>query len=113
MEEAAVGTVGNNRGEHGRNGFVLWGMVLLFTLLYLSLIFNDNVWTDEIFSMNLFSEGFAQIVAETAEDVHPPLYYFLGRIARLLFGESLQVQKVLTIIPMSLTLLCYYKKYKA
>lgn len=104
MEEAAVGTVGNNRGEHGRNGFVLWGMVLLFTLLYLSLIFNDNVWTDEIFSMNLFSEGFAQIVAETAEDVHPPLYYFLGRIARLLFGESLQVQKVLTIIPMSLTL---------
>lgn len=73
-------------------------------MLYLSLIFNNNVWTDEIFSMNLFKEGFGEIVSETAKDVHPPLYYFLGRLFRLLFGESLQVQKVLTLIPMSLTL---------
>ena len=54
--------------------------------------------------MNLFADSFAQIIVDTAEDVHPPLYYFLGRIMRLLFGESLQVQKILTIIPMSLTL---------
>jgi uncharacterized membrane protein len=32
------------------------------------------------------------------------LYYFLGRIFRLLFGDSLQVQKILTLLPMSLTL---------
>ena len=84
--------------------FLIWGSVVFFTLLYLSLIFNNNVWTDEIFSMNLFRENFGKIVRDTAADVHPPLYYFLGRFFRLLFGESLQVQKVLTIIPMSLTL---------
>lgn len=83
---------------------LIWGSVVLFTLLYLSLIFNNNVWTDEIFSVNLFRESFGQIIMDTAEDVHPPLYYFLGRIFRLLFGDSLQVQKILTIIPMSLTL---------
>lgn len=83
---------------------LIWGSVVLFTLLYLSLIFNNNVWTDEIFSVNLFRENFGQIIMDTAEDVHPPLYYFLGRIFRLLFGDSLQVQKILTIIPMSLTL---------
>ncbi len=99
-----TGDVVRCRKGYRRNGILLWGMVLLFTLLYLSLIFNDNVWTDEIFSMNLFADSFAQIIVDTAEDVHPPLYYFLGRIMRLLFGESLQVQKILTIIPMSLTL---------
>ena len=83
---------------------LIWGSVVLFTLLYLSLIFNNNVWTDEIFSVNLFRENFGQIIMDTAEDVHPPLYYFLGRIFRLLFGDSLQVQKILTIIPISLTL---------
>lgn len=83
---------------------VIWGSVVLFTLLYLSLIFNNNVWTDEIFSVNLFRENFGQIILDTAEDVHPPLYYFLGRMFRLLFGESLQVQKILTLIPVSLTL---------
>lgn len=87
-----------------QKGILIWGSVIFFTLLYLSLIFNNNVWTDEIFSMNLFKEGFGEIVSETAKDVHPPLYYFLGRLFRLLFGESLQVQKVLTLIPMSLTL---------
>lgn len=87
-----------------QKGILIWGSVIFFTLLYLSLIFNNNVWTDEIFSMNLFKAGFGEIVSETAKDVHPPLYYFLGRLFRLLFGESLQVQKVLTLIPMSLTL---------
>ena len=111
MTEAARETSAGGTGDgvrcrkgYRRNGILLWSMVILFTLLYLSLIFNDNVWTDEIFSMNLFADSFAQIIVDTAEDVHPPLYYFLGRIMRLLFGESLQVQKILTIIPMSLTL---------
>lgn len=104
---------GNGSGEKRKSwyllkkkqkGILIWGSVVFFTLLYLSLIFNNNVWTDEIFSMNLFRLGFGQIIEETAKDVHPPLYYFLGRIFRLLFGESLQVQKVLTLLPMSLTL---------
>ena len=38
-------------------------------------------------------------------DVHPPLYYFAARIVRLLAGDSLQAQKLLTIVPMTLTLL--------
>ena len=87
-----------------QKGILIRGSVIFFTLLYLSLIFNNNLWTDEIFSMNLFKVSFREIIAETAKDVHPPLYYFLGRFFRLLFGESLQVQKVLTLLPMSLTL---------
>ena len=93
MTEAARETSAGGTGDgircrkgYRRHGILLWGMVILFTLLYLSLIFNDNVWTDEIFSMNLFADSFAQIIVDTAEDVHPPLYYFLGRIMRLVCG---------------------------
>ena len=82
-----------------------WGGVAFFTLLYVSLIFNQNVWTDEIFTLKLIQNDFARIVEGTAADVHPPLYYFVARAALLLFGDSLQVQKLVTIVPMSLTLL--------
>ena len=82
-----------------------WGGVAFFTLLYVSLIFNQNVWTDEIFTLKLIQNDFAGIVEGTAADVHPPLYYFVARAALLLFGDSLQVQKLVTIVPMSLTLL--------
>ena len=76
-----------------QKGILIWGSVIFFTLLYLSLIFNNNVWTDEIFSMNLFKAGFGEIVLETAKDVHPPLYYFLGRLFRLLFGEACRYRR--------------------
>lgn len=84
--------------------FLIWGSVLFFTLLYLSLIFNQNVWTDEIFTMKLIRGSFSDIVTGTAKDVHPPLYYFAAKAAQLLFGDGLLVQKIVTLIPMSLTL---------
>lgn len=84
--------------------YTIWGSVLFFTLLYLSLIFNQNVWTDEIFTMKLIQGGFADIVTGTAKDVHPPLYYFAAKAAQIIFGGSLQVQKLVTLIPMTLTL---------
>lgn len=83
---------------------LIWGSATVFTLLYFSLIFNQNVWTDEIFTMKLLEGNFKEIVEGTARDVHPPLYYFVAKLAQLLFGKSLQVQKIVTIIPMTLTL---------
>ncbi len=83
---------------------LIWGSAAFFTILYFTLIFNQNVWTDEIFTMKLLEGNFREIVEGTAADVHPPLYYFVAKLAKLIFGESLQVQKVVAIIPMSLTL---------
>lgn len=88
-----------------RMTFLIWGSILFFTALYVSLIFNQNVWTDEIFTMKLIRGGFQEIVEGTAKDVHPPLYYFTAKAARLVFGNSLQVQKAVTLIPMTLTLI--------
>lgn len=83
---------------------LIWGSTTVFTLLYFSLIFNQNVWTDEIFTMKLLEGNFRKIVEGTARDVHPPLYYFVAKLAQIIFGKSLQVQKIVTIIPMTLTL---------
>ncbi len=92
------------RGNKNLWSALIWGSATVFTLLYLSLIFNQNVWTDEIFTMKLLEGNFQEIIEGTAKDVHPPLYYFVAKIAQIIFGKSLQVQKIAALIPMSLTL---------
>ncbi len=83
----------------------IWGVVVFFTGLYLSLLFNHNIWTDEAFTLQLLRGGFKDIIAGTAGDVHPPLYYLYAKIFALVFGEALVVQKIAAIIPMSATLI--------
>lgn len=94
----------NLRRKENLWSVLIWGSTTVFTLLYVSLIFNQNVWTDEIFTMKLLEGNFREIVEGTVIDVHPPLYYFVAKLAQMIFGKSLQVQKIVTIIPMTLTL---------
>ncbi len=87
--------------EKNYMNFLIWGLVCLMTGLYITLIFNYNVWTDEAFTFDLLRGNFAEIVQGTASDVHPPLYYFYAKIFDLIFGYSIQVQKIAAIIPMT------------
>lgn len=76
------------------------------TLVYVSLIFNQNIWTDEAFTMQLVdSNSIAGIIKGTAVDVHPPLYYLIVYFFVTLFGASVQVYKIVSVIPMILTML--------
>lgn len=89
--------------QHGMS-VLIWGSVAFFTLLYLSLIFNDNVWTDEVFTMLCIRGGGLREITElTARDVHPPLYYYYAKIFYVFFGDSIQAQKIASIIPTTLT----------
>src|SRR5262245_12583092 len=36
----------------------------------------ESAWVDEAFSITIARDSLSRIVAETAADVHPPLYYF-------------------------------------
>lgn len=89
--------------KHWMEG-ILWGIVAGFTVLYLSLIFNTNIWTDEAFTIQLLKGNFSEIIAGTAEDVHPPFYYLYLKVFTMLFGDSLQVMKIASILPMTATL---------
>lgn len=78
---------------------LIWGLIGFFSLLYISLVFNYNIWTDEAFTLKLLRGELKDIIDWTAADVHPPLYYFYGKLFFDITGESLWVQKILTIIP--------------
>ncbi|MDE7417278.1 MAG: glycosyltransferase family 39 protein [Lachnospiraceae bacterium] len=85
---------------------VLIVLILLFAGLYISLIFNRNIWTDEAYTMELVRENhFWGIIQNTANDVHPPLYYLIVKCFVLLFGDTFLVYKAVSIIPMVLTML--------
>lgn len=59
---------------------------LLYLYAFILLVCNavralDNVfWTDEVYSINMAQMSFSQMIATTALDVHPPLYYILLQI---------------------------------
>ena len=81
-------------------------LMTLITLLYVSLIFNHNIWTDEAFTMELVNfNSITGIIKGTAVDVHPPLYYLIAYFFVALFGTSVQVYKIVSVIPIVLTML--------
>ena len=90
--------------KNNYKSYLIWGSVFFFSMLYLSLIFNHNIWTDEAFTLELIQGNLKEIVEGTANDVHPPLYYFWSKLFYLFFGLNLQAQKIAAMIPMIGTL---------
>lgn len=78
----------------------IWGLIVLFSILYISLIFNINMTTDEIFTMKLIGKPFGEIIDGTAADVHPPLYYFYAKLYEFIEPQNVHIQKVAVVIPM-------------
>lgn len=84
----------------------LFVLILLFAGMYVSLIFNKNIWTDEAYTMELVrGNHFWGIIRNTANDVHPPLYYLIVKCFVLVFGDAFWVYKMVSVIPMVLTML--------
>lgn len=86
--------------------WVLWILIIAFGGVYLSLCFNNNIWTDEGFTIDLLRNcrTFKDVCNFTAEDVHPPLYYLILKIFTDRFGIHLLLIKILSIVPMLLTM---------
>lgn len=64
---------------------------LLFVCIYVVLCcinIRSSIWFDESYSAYLVRGDFGQIWAETAQDVHPPFFYFLLKIWSMIFGNS-------------------------
>ncbi len=98
-------TFKENRMYKKMPAILIWGTVIGFTALYISLIFNHNIWTDEAFTLQLLRQNVGGIIEGTAKDVHPPLYYLYAKVFSLFTHNSLLVQKIAAIIPMTLTLI--------
>lgn len=88
-------------------------IIIIFTLIVnLSVSFNDSVWQDEAYTMNILRNDFVGIVKTTADDVHPPLYYFIAKIFTMCFGYSVPTVKLASIVPVILIMIFVWIKTK-
>ncbi|MCR5591927.1 MAG: glycosyltransferase family 39 protein [Lachnospiraceae bacterium] len=76
----------------------------VFSCIYLSLVWNSNVWMDEAFSASLVHTDFSGVIKRSMADTLPPLYNILLFGMTKVFGYSIPVMKITSVIPMLLTL---------
>ena len=63
--------------------------LLIAGTIYISLgIFHENLWFDETYSVSIASHSFGEIWTITANDVHPPFYYWMLHVLYLIFGKK-------------------------
>ena len=62
-------------------------------------IFDNNFWGDEAFTIRLSKMDFVSMLQATAEDVHPPLYYWIVQLACRLLGYSGEVYHFVSFVP--------------
>ena len=86
-------------------GILFWaaGMVMLGVSVFLC--FSNDIWYDELFTMGLACRPLSDLVAITAKDVHPPLYYIIARFF-LLLGRTVNgnadpvvIVKLVSVLP--------------
>ena len=73
--------------------------VLILFLLHALRIGDYNYWGDEGFSIRLSRMNFADMLENTAGDVHPPLYYILLKIVCFAFGDNPFAYNLTSLIP--------------
>ncbi len=84
------------------------GLTLLGALLRWWNIGKASIWHDEGFSVMLAHLSPAEIVARTARDVHPPLYYLVLHYWMILFGNSEAAVRSLSLVStVAIIPLCY------
>lgn len=85
---------------------VLWILPFLALAMYLSLSFSRDIWSDEAYSMMVLRYKVVDIIRAAANDVHPPLYYLIGKVFFKFLGNSLFVQKLVVSLPIIL-IMCF------
>jgi len=80
---------------------IIW--IVLGSILILLTAFFTELWYDESYTMGLVRHDFAQIIEIGSQDVHPILYYLMLKIVMLIFGDSILVARLFSMVPAILT----------
>lgn len=75
----------------------------VFVCLHTIRIFDNNFWGDETYTIRMAYMNLPAMVAETAADVHPPLYYAIVTLFCKLFGYHGVVYHLASLVPYVLT----------
>ena len=96
-----------NEGKQGRQiaGILLSALACGMILYSLYLCLGSDIWYDELFTEGFISQPVGRMISLAARDVHPPLYYFLVKMAVdfcQLFVPSANaviISKVVSVLP--------------
>lgn len=79
---------------------MLWPVVIFLPALVLRVLYlpSRGIWYDDAFSIFLSRQSLGRIVAGTAADTMPPLYYFLLHFWMVLFGQSIVALRSLNVL---------------
>ena len=82
--------------------YIIFSILSLFSI---SLIFNNNLWFDEAYTLSLIQHSYSEIVEILETDMHPPLYFISLKCFCEIFGYSIPVTKVFSVLGYIATLL--------
>lgn len=92
-----------NKFKYNKYDKLLYIIIFFILVIYVGLSFNDSLWGDEAYTMLMLKNDFVNITLATASDVHPPLYYYITKLFTIIFGYSVTVVKIASIVPIILS----------
>jgi uncharacterized membrane protein len=97
---------------------ILYFFSITILLVMIINAFNKGIWTDEAFSLTIIKNSYYEIIKQTANDVHPPLYYFILKFfvdILLKLNTSLNeiiIGKLISIVPYIILLILAITKIR-
>lgn len=86
-------------------GWLFMAVSLVMLINSVRLCFCSDIWYDELFTMGMVSHSYGELIAFTARDVHPPLYYFIVKFildlckSLIPLADSVVVVKITSVMP--------------
>lgn len=92
-------------------GWLLIGLSAIMLVKSITLCFSNDIWYDELFTVGLVEHSYGDLIAFTAGDVHPPLYYcivkFVIELCKLITptADVVIISKFVSVLPFFILLL--------
>lgn len=92
-------------------GWLLVGLSEIILVKSITLCFSNDIWYDELFTVGMIEHSYGDLIAFTARDVHPPLYYcivkFAAELCKLITptADTVIMSKIVSVLPYFILLL--------
>ena len=86
-------------------GYLFLGVSIIMLGRSLMLCFSNDIWYDELFTVGMIEHSYGDLIALTARDVHPPLYYCIVKIfvdlCKLITSQAnpVVIAKIVSVLP--------------
>lgn len=86
-------------------GYIFFGISVVMLSKSLMLCFSSDIWYDELFTVGMIEHSYGDLIAFTARDVHPPLYYcivkFFVDLCKLISSQTnpVVIAKIVSVLP--------------